>query len=58
MNWTDAGVIGTNWRSIPDLAHIGYPIAEVWESGEAVIRQISLICALEDGDRGMRNLVK
>jgi hypothetical protein len=31
------GNFGGNWRSIPDLAHIGYPIAEVWETGEAVI---------------------
>ncbi|MDI1236169.1 MAG: DUF1446 domain-containing protein [Polaromonas sp.] len=25
------------WKAIPDLAHIGYPIAEVREDGEAVI---------------------
>lgn len=25
------------WKAIPDLAHIGYPIAEVSEDGEAVI---------------------
>jgi hypothetical protein len=25
------------WLSIPDLAHIGYPIAEVWADGTAVI---------------------
>lgn len=25
------------WRSIPDLGHIGYPIAEVWEDGSALI---------------------
>ncbi len=31
------GNFGGNWRSIPDLAHIGYPIAEVWENGDAVI---------------------
>lgn len=27
----------TAWRSIPDLTHIGYPIAEVWEDGSALI---------------------
>lgn len=31
------GNFGGDWRSIPDMAHIGYPIAEVWENGEAVI---------------------
>jgi Acyclic terpene utilisation family protein AtuA len=31
------GNFGGDWRSIPDLAHIGYPIAEVWENGDAVI---------------------
>jgi hypothetical protein len=25
------------WKDIPDLAHIGYPIAEVWEDGTALI---------------------
>lgn len=25
------------WQAIPDLAHIGYPIAEVWEDGTALI---------------------
>jgi hypothetical protein len=25
------------WKEIPDLAHIGYPIAEVWEDGTALI---------------------
>lgn len=31
------GNFGGDWRSIPDLAHIGYPIAEAWENGDAVI---------------------
>ena len=31
------GNFGGDWRSIPDLAHVGYPIAEVWENGDAVI---------------------
>jgi hypothetical protein len=31
------GNFGGDWRSIPDMAHIGYPIAEVRESGEAII---------------------
>ncbi len=30
------GAQGT-WQTIPDLAHIGYPIAEVWEDGSALI---------------------
>ncbi len=25
------------WQGIPDLAHIGYPMAEVWEDGAALI---------------------
>lgn len=25
------------WQAIPDLTHIGYPIAEVWEDGTALI---------------------
>lgn len=25
------------WQAIPDLAHIGYPVAEVWEDGTALI---------------------
>ncbi|HZS78980.1 MAG TPA: acyclic terpene utilization AtuA family protein [Ktedonobacteraceae bacterium] len=31
------GNFGGDWRSMPDLAHIGYPIAEVAENGEAII---------------------
>ncbi|HEX6108751.1 MAG TPA: acyclic terpene utilization AtuA family protein, partial [Ktedonobacteraceae bacterium] len=31
------GNFGGDWRSIPNLAHVGYPIAEVWENGDAVI---------------------
>ncbi|HZR41490.1 MAG TPA: acyclic terpene utilization AtuA family protein [Ktedonobacteraceae bacterium] len=31
------GNFGGDWRAIADLAHIGYPIAEVWENGDAVI---------------------
>jgi hypothetical protein len=31
------GNFGGDWRSIPDLAHIGYPIAEVWENGDALV---------------------
>src|SRR5260370_6485648 len=31
------GNFGGDWRAIPDLAHIGYPIAAIWENGAAVI---------------------
>lgn len=31
------GNFGGDWRGIPDLAHIGYPIAEVSEDGSALI---------------------
>src|SRR6202521_4460829 len=31
------GNFGGDGRAMPDLTHIGYPIAEVWENGEAVI---------------------
>jgi len=31
------GNFGGDWRAIPDLANIGYPIAEVWEDGSAII---------------------
>ena len=27
----------TAWKAIPDLAHIGFPIAEVWDDGTALI---------------------
>lgn len=35
------GNFGGDWRSIPNLAHIGYPIAQVWENGETVISKAS-----------------
>ena len=35
------GNFGGDWQSIPDLAHIGYPIAEVWENGDALITKAS-----------------
>jgi hypothetical protein len=31
------GNFGGDWRAIPDLAHIGYPIAQIWEDGEALL---------------------
>src|SRR5947209_3082359 len=31
------GNFGGDWRSVPDLAHIGYPIAEVYEDGSAIV---------------------
>ena len=31
------GNFGGDWSSIPDLAHIGYPIAEVAENGDAIL---------------------
>lgn len=31
------GNFGGDWRAIPDLAHIGYPIAEVRANGEALV---------------------
>jgi hypothetical protein len=31
------GNFGGDWRTIPDLAHIGYPIAEVSRDGSAII---------------------
>jgi hypothetical protein len=34
------GNFGGDWRSIPDLAHIGYPIAEVSENGDAIITKV------------------
>lgn len=35
------GNFGGDWASIPDLAHVGYPIAEVSEDGTAVITKAS-----------------
>ena len=40
------GNFGGDWQSIPDLAHIGYPIAEVLENGDALITK-----ALDTGGR-------
>lgn len=31
------GNFGGDWRTIPDLAHIGYPIAEISENGDTII---------------------
>ncbi|MEE9225048.1 MAG: acyclic terpene utilization AtuA family protein [Bacteroidota bacterium] len=31
------GNFSLDWRGVPDLAHIGFPIAEVYEKGEIVI---------------------
>ena len=31
------GNFGGDWQSVPDIAHIGYPIAEVSEDGSAII---------------------
>lgn len=31
------GNFSADWRSVPDLAHIGFPIAEAYPSGEVVI---------------------
>lgn len=31
------GNFGGDWRAIPDLAHIGYPIAEISENGDTII---------------------
>lgn len=31
------GNFSADWRSVPDLAHIGFPIAEVYQNGDIVI---------------------
>src|SRR3990170_469336 len=31
------GNFSASWRSVPDLAHIGFPIAEAYSSGEIII---------------------